>query len=228
MAQVERETGLTPPQIIAAVDLDTEWKAIRAKTVNGHAPAPVKPAVPTFKAAVAPPRAALVADRGPAPVAASALKPDPVTAAALDDPGPAVEIDVPVVDRRDANATLARAEQWDDAGIQDAAHEIRALLAGLDARMDAGEKTRAVRAKVEALRAQLAQAESELAELGGDLVPTPAAPKLPAIGKPPSGAPSTAEVRTWVKAQGIEIAVRGRIPQQLRDRFLAERAKATT
>lgn len=228
MAQVERETGLTPAQIIAAVDLQGQWQRLHEMAANGSGPTrldkagfllPSKPATPTFQAAQGAPVAPAVIPAEPDPIVGEAA------VAVLDEPAPLAEIDVPVYAWGDANATLARAEKSDDAGILDAAREIRALLTGLDKRMDVSEKTAATRARVDMLQMQLADALAELADLAGEDAP----PVVPEPADAADGEPewTTAEIRAWARRKHIAIANRGRIPADLVKQFLIDRAKAS-
>ena len=243
---IERETGLTKAQILAARDLQEQWAKVPVGgSSNGHAlrppvradmlvPAgvPRRAADPVFRAPV--PAAAASAPKPPVPAPAlpAETKPDPVTVAALDEPPLAVEIDVPVFDRRDANAVIAEAEKSSDSELRAEALAIRGFIAALEARLAVTEEERVARIMVDELGKQLVKAEARLAELLAAKqgptasVATPAPAAVPAKSKPAPPWPNPGDVRAWAATKGLKVAAAGRVPRDVVARYVAAHPEA--
>lgn len=96
---------------------------------------------------------------------------------------------------------LAAGEQHSQKRIQDLAHRARTLLDTLAQVLDEEDRTRAARARVAQLEADLAAARAELG--------TPA--KV--------SASESKKIRDWARRKGLEVSVRGVLPAHIIDAY---------
>jgi hypothetical protein len=254
MDLIERETGLSKVAILAARDLAEQWaKVVPSGESNGHPPKPViladtlvpvggprRAADPVFRAPVAQAPISKPAAAATEPTPLAEAKPDPETAAVLDKPPLAVEIDVPVFARGDANAVLAEAEKSSDPELRAEALAIRGFVAALEVRLATSEEERVARIVVDELRKQVAKAEAHLAQLLATkrgpvtTVVAPAAPTAPESVKPKAksgrggGDPLaySETIRSWARENGLKVGAAGRMSMDLVNTYLAAHPEA--